>query len=495
MTENNLPSSKNNENEVNKSKKNNRQIKKSQSANKEAVHSDVTNVSNNKAFSSKDNKENYKVENESKKEQSKNIEEMKDTKKETLINSDNIDKSKFDEKDHKVKSTEKKIVVKKGGTGLALLAILIALTVGGVGYYCGQKKVTEFQQKFADFEQKFAGFEQQMKGKTSTVTQSDIAPDYSNITTELTALSKMITENDEKVALLEKELSSKEQVISALQVQLNKVDSGLQVTTSSSNVLLSETTSLVNHALQKLVLDNDVDTSIASLKAADNLLSKSSDTKVLSVRKALSEDIKQLLSINVVDQDAIMQRLSDLANSVDNLVVLNSNFTNEDSDKLSESIDDWKENATKTATSFLNHFIRITPKNGDVKELLAPDQDVYLRENIRLRLQIATMAVPRQQNDLYQQSLSLVASWVRSYFDTNSDTTQMFLKEIDELSEQSIYMDLPTDLSTLTLLEKLSSKPLKEIHEPNIKEESSNSLKKETEGTEIKSKPTEETQQ
>lgn len=38
-------------------------------------------------------------------------------------------------------------VVKKSGTGLSLLAILIALGVGGAGYYFGQQQVDEFQQK------------------------------------------------------------------------------------------------------------------------------------------------------------------------------------------------------------------------------------------------------------------------------------------------------------------------------------------------------------
>ena len=37
----------------------------------------------------------------------------------------------------------------------------------------------------------------------------------------------------------------------------------------------------------------------------------------------------------------------------------------------------------------------------DRKELLAPNQDIYFHcENIRLRLQLAIMAVPRQQNEL-----------------------------------------------------------------------------------------------
>ena len=43
-------------------------------------------------------------------------------------------------------------VVKKSGTGLSLLAILIALGVGGAGYYFGQQKVDEFQQKLTALE-------------------------------------------------------------------------------------------------------------------------------------------------------------------------------------------------------------------------------------------------------------------------------------------------------------------------------------------------------
>ena len=54
-------------------------------------------------------------------------------------------------------------------------------------------------------------------------------------------------------------------------------------------------------------------------------------------------------------------------------------------------------------TSFLNHFIRIQPRDPVEKALLAPNQDIYLRENIRLRLQIAILAVPRQQNELYKK--------------------------------------------------------------------------------------------
>ena len=228
--------------------------------------------------------------------------------------------------------------------------------------------------------------------------------------------------------------------------------------------MLTEADFLLNNALRKLVLDHDVDTSVSLLKVADETLSKVALPAVAAVRSAIHTDLKNLLSLSNVDQNAIMQQLSQLANDVDELNVLNVNFDEDPNrGKLTDSLDDWKENAEKSAVSFLNHFIRITPKKADSKALLAPNQDIYLRENIRLRLQIAILAVPRQQDDLYKQSLETVASWIRTYFDTSTEVAQNFLKKLDELAEQSIYVDVPTQLSSLNALDKLLDKQPQEI--------------------------------
>ena len=221
---------------------------------------------------------------------------------------------------------------------------------------------------------------------------------------------------------------------------------------------------MLNNALRKLVLDNDVDTAISLLKLADETLVKVNNSQANAIRTAINQDLKQLLSLSSVDQNAVMQKLSQLANTVDELQALNVNFdeTPEKSGKLSDNIADWQQNVEKSATSFLNHFIRISSKQtADKKELLAPNQDIYLRENIRLRLQLAIMAVPRQQYELYKQSLDAVASWVRSYFDTSAEVTQNFLKSVDELADSSIYVDVPGQLQSLTLLDKyLNRAPL-----------------------------------
>ena len=369
-------------------------------------------------------------------------------------------------------------VVKKSGTGLSLLAILIALGVGGAGYYFGQQQVDEFQQKLT-------ALEAQINNKTVV---SAPAQDVKFDTTQLAQLESANKATQDKIAQVEELINAKSHELVGLQSQINKVSAQANAQ-QPTDWLFSEADFLLNNALRKLVLDNDVDTAVSLLKLADETLAKVNNSQSAAIRSAINQDLKQLLSVAGVDQNAVMQKLSQLANTVDELPVLDVNFgDDQNATKLSDSLSDWAENAEKSATSFLNHFIRISPKHGaDRKELLAPNQDIYLRENIRLRLQLAIMAVPRQQNELYKQSLEAVASWIRSYFDTNAEVTQSFLKSVDELSEVSIYVDVPSQLQSLSMLDKYLNRTPLDVQKVEIEAEKAvdNSPRKE----EVKSAP------
>lgn len=353
-------------------------------------------------------------------------------------------------------------VVKKSGTGLSLLAILIALGVGGAGYYFGQQQVDEFQQKLT-------ALEAQINNKTVV---SAPAQEVKFDTTQLAQLESANKATQNKIAQVEELINAKSHELVGLQSQINKVSAQANAQ-QPTDWLFSEADFLLNNALRKLVLDNDVDTAVSLLKLADETLAKVNNSQSAAIRSAINQDLKQLLSVTGVDQNAVMQKLSQLANTVDELPVLDVNFgDDQNATKLSDSLSDWAENAEKSATSFLNHFIRISPKHGaDRKELLAPNQDIYLRENIRLRLQLAIMAVPRQQNELYKQSLEAVASWIRSYFDTNAEVTQSFLKSVDELSEVSIYVDVPSQLQSLSMLDKYLNRTPLDVQKVEIEAE------------------------
>ncbi|WP_213993007.1 uroporphyrinogen-III C-methyltransferase [Sodalis sp. dw_96] len=224
--------------------------------------------------------------------------------------------------------------------------------------------------------------------------------------------------------------------------------------------LLAQADFLIKLAGRKLWSDQDVVTAGALLKSADASLADMNDPSLMPVRRAITEDIAGLSAVSQIDFDGIILKVNQLSNQVDNLRLADNDSDEAPMDgngdsKLSGSVREWRQNLSKSWHNFINDFITIRRRDTGAEPLLAPNQDVYLRENIRSRLLIAAQAIPRHQNEVYQQSLETVSTWVRAYFDTNDAATRAFLGEVDALSQQSVSLNVPDQLLSQPLMEKL----------------------------------------
>lgn len=359
-----------------------------------------------------------------------------------------------------VSKQPEQVIVKKGGTGIALLALLVALGIGGAGYYFGSQKLVEVENQLQQLAQKAS--------QQAPLEQASFDKEKAQINELATAYEKA----QARIAQLEQEQSSYSNQIVGLQSQIQRLGNNAPQVDSSAWVL-SDANFLLNNAVRKLVVDTDVETAKSLLLEADSVLSKIANPQITLVRNAIKADLVSLNNVNQVDQNALMQRLTTLANSLDDLpMVDNDAQENQSSENVSDSIDDWQQNIEKTANSFLDKFIRVSDKNkAEEKAFIAPNQEVYLRENIRLRLQIAILAIPRQQNELYKKSLDVVSTWIRSYFDTQNENVKNFLKSLDELSEQTIYIDVPEKLQSVAVLNDILKKEPQKVEKIEIKEE------------------------
>lgn len=258
-----------------------------------------------------------------------------------------------------------------------------------------------------------------------------------------------------------KALSVADQLQTSQSQQLKELEAKVAAISGSDakNWLLAQADFLVKLAGRKLWSDQDVTTAGALLKSADESLAEMNDPSLIDVRRALTEDISSLASVSQIDFDGIILKLNQLSNQVDDLRLADNNSDeapmDEDDGEVSSSLTEWRQNLAKSWHNFMSEFITVRRRDSSAEPLLAPNQDVYLRENIRSRLLVAAQAVPRHQNEVYQQSLETVSTWVRAYFDVNDPTTKAFLSQLDELSQQSINMDVPTELKSQPLLEKL----------------------------------------
>ncbi|MFE4113124.1 uroporphyrinogen-III C-methyltransferase [Kosakonia sp. YIM B13611] len=222
---------------------------------------------------------------------------------------------------------------------------------------------------------------------------------------------------------------------------------------------LAQADFLVKLAGRKLWSDQDVTTAAALLKSADASLADMNDPSLITARRAITDDIASLSAITQVDYDGAILKLNQLSNQIDNLRLADNNDDDTpmdaDSSELSGSISEWRVNLQKSWQNFMDSFITIRRRDETAVPLLAPNQDIYLRENIRSRLLVAAQAVPRHQEETYKQALDNVSTWVRAYYDTDDAATKAFLEEVDKLSQQTIAMDLPESLQSQPILEKL----------------------------------------
>lgn len=321
------------------------------------------------------------------------------------------------------------------GIALGAIAIAIALALGGGLYSYGKHQVAAQNTTSDALATQLTALQKQQEQQQSAL--------ETTIKQQATALE----ESNRQQANLARELDEVQQKVATI--------SG----SDAKTWLLAQSDFLVKLAGRKLWSDQDVTTAAALLKSADASLADMNDPSLLAVRRALTDDISALSAITQVDYDGIILKLNQLSNQVDNLRLAdnNSDDTPMDSDgsELSGTVTEWRQNLTKSWHNFMDSFITIRRRDETAVPLLAPNQDVYLRENIRSRLLVAAQAVPRHQDETYKQSLENVSTWVRAYYDTNDSVTKAFLDELDSLGQQSINMDVPQTLESQPLLEKL----------------------------------------
>lgn len=285
------------------------------------------------------------------------------------------------------------------------------------------------------------------------------------LATQLTALQKaQVNQKAELEWTIKKQAAqldeaNRQQV--ALAKQLDEIQQKVATISGSDSKiwLLAQADFLVKLAGRKLWSDQDVTTATMLLKSADASLADMNDPSLMTARRAITDDIASLSSVVQIDYDGIIIKLNQLSNQIDNLR-LTDNYTddspmNSNSNELSSSLSEWRVNLQKSWQNFIDSFITIRRRDDTAVPLLAPNQNVYLRENIRSRLLVAAQAVPRHQEETYHQALDNVSTWVRAYYDTDDPSTKAFLEEVDKLSQQNITMDLSESLQSQAILEKL----------------------------------------
>jgi len=218
--------------------------------------------------------------------------------------------------------------------------------------------------------------------------------------------------------------------------------------------LLSEAQFLLRQANQRLHLEKSPSNAIALFKLGDEILARAATelgnpSGLLIARKQLAQDLNTLYQLDNVDYTGLYFAIEGVVEQINTLALAlpPREFANEEVEPavIKKNPDSLWSRITvgwRNFTRQLGSYVRVRRLEEPVEPLLAPDQELRVRENLKLKLQVAQLAVMRADTDLYRRNLQLVNEWMVEYFPV-SDARNDLMAQLQMLSEKTVEVQLP----------------------------------------------------
>ncbi len=350
---------------------------------------------------------------------------------------------------------------------LGLVAIVVSVGLSAALYWHHQQSNAAQQLEIDQLESQISA---RLEAQLSSAIQSqssDISAlkELNRVATERAkSLEASLVANSKQTELLEQDIANLQRNIAEMDVR------------RPNDWMLAEAEYLMRMAARKLWLEHDVASSIALLLATDQRIMELSDPSLSPLRQAIINDITTLEALPKLDKDGLVLKLTSLEQQVDNLniagIKLPESLTETDT-TLSSDVGDWRENLKKSWQSFADSFITIERRDGRVEALLAPDQAWYLKENIKNQISKAQLAVYREHQAIYSDSLTKAAQWISQYYDQNNPATQHLVDNLTELSKKAVTVQYPDQLKSKPVLEEVIERRVKKSLATPLQQESS----------------------
>ncbi len=248
-----------------------------------------------------------------------------------------------------------------------------------------------------------------------------------------------VRELSAKVGMLEARYAETQNQRAALEALYNDLSA------SRDETALAEVEQMLLIAGQQLQLSGNVKAALIAMQSADARLQRMNRPAFNGLRKAIGQDMDKLRAIPNVDIGSINFQLDSLASQVDELPLVYQQRTsnapvvppappkNETAwQKLWREI--WQE---------AKQLVRIENTGKAEIPLLAPDQEFFLRENLKLRLLSARLALLLRDQTSFRQELQTAQSWTARYFDTKASQTVRMQAALKTLAAAAINIELP----------------------------------------------------
>lgn len=274
-----------------------------------------------------------------------------------------------------------------------------------------------------------------------------------------------------KVALLEARLSE-------VALQRSQVEELMQALSRSRDEnVVADMEAAVRVALQQSAITGSAEPLVATLSQIDERLARYNQPRLERVRRAVARDLERVKAIGVADVASLSIRLDEAVRLVDELPLLAvaeprrvgseaaqrraaaraaaawpaAGASAPDASWRDQALDLW-ERSLAAVWGEVRSLVRVTRIDSPDAVLAAPDQVFFIRENLKLRLLNARLALLSRQFDSAQADLRDAQATLDRYFDRNAKRVQSASELLRQVMSQARQTGVPRPDDTLAAL-------------------------------------------
>lgn len=267
-------------------------------------------------------------------------------------------------------------------------------------------------------------------------------------------------QNQDTLRAVQERIGALDARIDQMQGQQGALDALYQeLARTRDDRLLAEVEQAINIANQQLQLAGNVETALLALQSADQQLARADRAHFLPLRKALNRDIDRLKALPAVDVPGLTLKIEGVLAGVDSLplafekkpAVVRSREARGEKGFFASLFDDiWQE---------IRQLVRIERLDRPDPGLLSPNHALFLRENLKIRLLDARLALLQRDSRVFNEDIRQARSWIERYFDGSASVTQAALETLAQLSNAKLVIELPVLTESLAAHKSLKFMP------------------------------------
>lgn len=296
------------------------------------------------------------------------------------------------------------------------------------------------------------------------------------VNAETAALAREVSDQSKQLQIKVGVLESRQSEAQSQQLALEQLYKDLSQ--NRDEWALSEIEQVLSTASQQLQLAGNVQGALIALQNADRAVSRADTPQFLTIRRAIAADIDKLKALPEVDLAGVALRLDNVIAQVEHLPMLS-----DEAPLLPEAparragqagapaavepapplgvgqrmLQTWRL-WSQEMWDDVRQLIRVRSVEHPDALMLSPTEAFFVRENLKLRLLNARLALLSRNEATFRDDLASAQATLNQYFDTRARTTQSARAALRQVQANDLTIELPTLAESLNAVRNYKAK-------------------------------------